>query len=225
MVDLFKKKIEYYNSGRREFFSIFPWHAKHVLDVGCGTGAFGKSLKEGGIEEVIGIEKNTEAAEIAKKNIDKVIIADIESFPLELNKNYFDVIILADVLEHLQDPWIILNKIKPLLKDDGFLFISIPNVRYYRVWLSLVVKGEFKYADSGILDIGHLRFFTFRTIKQYLKNANFKIIKIKRNFSGHISWFFNAILANIFADFFTRQYIFLARQERNDEINNFKKIS
>jgi 2-polyprenyl-3-methyl-5-hydroxy-6-metoxy-1,4-benzoquinol methylase len=207
------KNIEYYSSERKEILEIFPDKVSRVLDVGCGSGIFGRALRQKGIE-VFGIEENIQAAEIAKKNIDKVIIGDIEDIQLDFNENFFDVIVFADVIEHLKDPWTILEKSRGFLRPKGYFLISIPNIRYYRILLDIIFKGEFNYEESGILDIGHLRFFTFKTLLKYLNQLNFKIIKHKRNFSGHFSWLLNKLFFDLFADFFTRQHIIIAQYSK-----------
>lgn len=209
-----KSKIEknssYYVGERKDLISMIPQGLDNVLDVGCGTGGLGKILKEKVLaKKVTGIEINAEAANAARSNIDEVISADIENTDLSPKKEYFDLIIFGDVLEHLYNPWKVLNEMKSCLKKDGHILISIPNIRYYRILLSLIFKGEFKYEEDGILDRDHIRFFTFKMLKTYVNGAGFKIIKTKRNFSGHISFILNILFFNIFADFFTRQYIVL----------------
>lgn len=209
----FKKDISYYSSERQDLLSIFPDNMECILDVGCGNGVFGARLKKRGARRVVGIEINSEAAQIAKQNIDKVIIANIENDSFELDKNSFDIIVFADSLEHLKDPWFTLKKMKEYLKRNGYFLISVPNVRYYKVLLPLIFRDEFKYEEDGILDVGHLRFFTLKMIKCYINEIGFKAVMVERNFSGQISRIFNKIFFNIFANFFTRQYIILAKRQ------------
>lgn len=205
-----EKGINYYISDRKDLFSVLPQKAERVLDVGCGNGALGKALKEKEIaRKVVGIEINAKAADDARYNIDEVISVDIENANLQFEKEYFDLIIFGDVLEHLYNPWKVLEGMKSYLKKDGHILISIPNVRYYRVLCGLIFKGEFKYEEDGILDKDHIRFFTLKMLRRYAKEAGLKIVKIKRNFSGHFSFLFNLLFFNLFADFFTRQYIIL----------------
>lgn len=213
----FKKDTSYYSSERQDLLSVFPDNVECVLDVGCGNGGFGKTLKEKGLAiKVVGIEINNDAAKCARENIDEVITGDIENISLNIEKEYFDLIIFGDVLEHLYNPWKLLSEMKSYLKKEGYFLISIPNVRYYRILLSLIFKGEFKYEEEGMLDRDHIRFFTFKMLKIYIEQAGFKIVKTKKNFSGHISFLFNTLFFNIFSDFFTRQYIVLAAPAKNN---------
>ena len=128
-----------------------------VLDIGCAEGYVSKEIASKGCE-VVGIEIDMDAAEKAGKYCKEVIVGDVES--IELNNkyiNYFDYIILADVLEHLSNPLKILNKFKEYLKDDGYLILSLPNVANWRIRFRLLM-GNFDYGKNGILDEGHLRF-------------------------------------------------------------------
>jgi len=205
-----EKNNSYYICERNDLIPMIPDGLSSVLDVGCGNGGLGKVLKEKGLaKNVIGIEINADAANIARGNIDEVLSIDIENENLKFEKKCFDLIIFGDVLEHLYNPWKVLKEMKSYLKKDGYILISIPNVRYYRVLCGLIFKGEFKYEEDGILDRDHIRFFTFKMLRKYVSDAGLKIVKTKRNFSGHVSFLFNLLFLNLFADFFTRQYIIL----------------
>ncbi|MBT2157695.1 methyltransferase domain-containing protein [Clostridioides difficile] len=104
---------------------------------------------------IYGIEISESAGKLAKYSAD-VLIANIEKVKLDYKK-IFDYIILGDVLEHLIDPWKIVNELKQYLKKDGYLVSSIPNIMHVSVLRNLVL-GNFTYEDSGILDKTHLRF-------------------------------------------------------------------
>jgi hypothetical protein len=73
------------------------------------------------------------------------------------------MILAADVIEHLVDPWRTLERMLPSLRPGGYVVTSTPNVRYWRVLYDLGVRGRWEYQDSGILDRTHLRFFTRRS--------------------------------------------------------------
>ncbi len=96
---------------------------KKVLDVGCATGYLGQAIKELG-NEVVGIDVSQRAAKEAQKVLDKVLVLDIQEDDLPFPENYFDIIILAETIEHLFWPEEVIEKIKRVLKDDGTIWIS-----------------------------------------------------------------------------------------------------
>lgn len=206
-----------YTGERSDIVNLIPKGVYKVLDIGCSIGTLGKQLKQRNNAEVIGIESNNEMALEAENNLDKVIIADVEElnfsdyFPLE----YFDCIILADILEHLRDPWIVLKKVSRLLNKKGIVIASIPNVRHYTTILNLVVKGIWPYRERGIHDRTHLRFFTLKTIKEMFENSGLKINKIERKYriieKPHVYNTYSRYFAFwIVKDFLAFKYIILA---------------
>ncbi|MEW6273579.1 MAG: class I SAM-dependent methyltransferase [Bacillota bacterium] len=149
---------------------------KDVLEIGPSTGYMTKILKEQFSHRVSCIEINEEAAEKAKPYCEKMVISNIET--LHLGDHFapatFDVIILADVLEHLKDPWAVLVKLKPYLRDDGCILASIPNVGYIGLVLELM-EGRFRYRELGLLDSTHLRFFTRESIWEMFEAGGYRI--------------------------------------------------
>ncbi len=148
-----------------------------VLDVGCNTGYLSFKLKEKSCK-VIGLEIDPEMAEEARLYCDKVFVGNAEVIELPY-KEYFDVILYADVLEHLRNPLEVLIRFKDYLKQNGYIVVSIPNVANWFVRLSLLF-GKFHYSSKGcaILESSHLRFFTLRTIREMLEQAGFKIVHL-----------------------------------------------
>lgn len=176
----FKKTNEYYSYARPEMVDFVPKDAKTILDVGCGEGMFALSLSgENNDLETWGIEINQKIAEIAKKNLDKVLIGDVDKLINELPDSYFDCVIFNDVLEHMVNPYSILAVIKKKLRDNGVVVCSIPNVRHVRVLRDLLFKKQWKYEDAGILDRTHLRFFTKRSIIDMFNDLDYEILKIQ----------------------------------------------
>lgn len=148
-----------------------------VLDVGCGCGKLGAALKDKGCYRA-GIEINKKLADLAKPNYEQLIISDIEDLvDLPFSEGYFDVIVFADILEHLIHPENVLYGLKKYLSDSGYIIISIPNVANWQVRLNLLL-GRFEY-KPGIVDGGHLRFFTLRTIRKMLERCGYRVDWIK----------------------------------------------
>ncbi len=155
---------------------------KNVLDIGCSSGYVGKALKEEFKCKVTGIEINPKDAKLAKKHYEQVIITDVEkeSWENKLKFKKFDVIILADILEHLKDPKSVLIRLKKLLKNDGYLLISIPNIAHVSIRLELL-QGSFQYEKTGILDSTHLHYYTKNSFIKMLKSIKLVPNQVKHS--------------------------------------------
>jgi O-antigen biosynthesis protein len=152
---------------------------RRVLELGAATGRVTAALKANGCE-VVAVERDKEAAEHLRK-ICSVVEGDVEqmSLPRRLAGSKFDVVLAGDFLEHLQDPVQLLQEVRPLLAETGFLLASIPNVSHGSVRLALL-HGKFEYRETGILDRTHLRFFTLESIRQMFTEAGYRIESIQR---------------------------------------------
>jgi len=149
---------------------------KRVLEVGCSTGYVSRALQARGCR-VTGVELDPIAAAQAQRWCERVVVGDIETLdPGQLGSDY-DVLLLADVLEHLSDPVAALRRVRPLLSPSGYAVISVPNVANWAMRLGLMA-GRWNYTDRGILDNTHLRFFTLRTIRSTLAEGGFKVLKL-----------------------------------------------
>lgn len=141
-----------------------------VLEVGCACGGTLLRIKhQYKNADVFGIELNPQTAAIAA-TFATVGSYDIEQRIPAYGEHFFDYIILADVLEHLYDPWSALKNLLPLLKVEGSFLISIPNVMHFSVVRDLL-GGRWTYQDAGILDRTHVRFFTLEEVKALLNQA------------------------------------------------------
>ncbi len=145
--------------------------SRRVLELGPATGYMSRVLVERDCT-VVGIEFDPKMAERAAESCDRVIVGDLDSLDLadELGDDRFDVIVAADVLEHLKDPLGALRRLRAFLKPDGCFVISIPNVAHGSIRLALLL-GQFEYQPRGLLDSTHLRFFTRETFEQLLFDA------------------------------------------------------
>lgn len=139
-----------------------------VLDAGCGFGTTSQRIRAAG-NRVTGVESNPEAVRLAEERLDEVIDADLQNVDA-LGDRRFDVIIFADVLEHLAWPASVLKRYVQFLKPHGSIIVSLPNVGLWSVRLGLMF-GRFHYVDSGVLDRTHLRFFTRSSAVQLLRDA------------------------------------------------------
>jgi len=147
---------------------------RQLLDVGCADGVLSRHLTERGWR-VTTIEGDPERASVAAAHCERLIVADLER-QLPPIGGPFDAIVYADVLEHLTDPLNVLRELNASLTPGGRVVISLPNVAHLWVRLSLLL-GHFDYADRGILDRGHLRFFTDRTLRALIAEAGLRILR------------------------------------------------
>lgn len=173
-IDKWKIDLSYYVHPRPEIVNLVPLEAKKILDIGCGAGATGLEILNRQECELFGIELNTLAGSFAKNYFQRIDIADIERFELPYEKAFFDVIILADVLEHLKNPWQVVKNLSYYLKPSGSLVCSIPNITHAEALYPLLL-GKWEYVDAGILDRTHLRFFTPQTVQSLFPSDLFEI--------------------------------------------------
>ena len=166
----------YYDNVREEMLKYLPETAKKILDVGCGNGAFASLVKQKNDAEVWGIELMENEAKIAVDVLDKVFVGNCEKHIDGLPKHYFDVIYLNDVLEHLVDPYSVLETLKSKLAPNGVVISSIPNVRFFRTFSKVVFSKDWKYDEFGIMDKTHLRFFTGKSIKRMYEELGYTIL-------------------------------------------------
>jgi len=149
-----------------------------VLDIGCAQGNFGKILKEKNCT-VYGIDLDEKAIEYAKNSgyYDEVFIMDVTNKDSDeyrdfINRvNQVDAIVISDVFEHVVDPTKLLLESSKLLKEDGIILISVPNVAHMDILLNLM-NDKFNYQDMGILDNTHLKFFTKTSFVDWIQQIN-----------------------------------------------------
>ena len=148
---------------------------RRALDVGAADGFLAERLTAQGWS-VTALERDPELAARARGRCKEVVVADLES-ALPLLHGPFDAIVYGDVLEHLSDPRAVLGALDQALAPGGTVIVSVPNVAHLWVRLSLLA-GRFDYADRGILDRTHLRFFTRRTLLELLRGAGLTVSEL-----------------------------------------------
>jgi 2-polyprenyl-3-methyl-5-hydroxy-6-metoxy-1,4-benzoquinol methylase len=161
-------------------FASVP-EAARVLDVGTGTGQMGMQVRR--LKRPVflaGVEKDRDASEMARGYYDQFVVTDIEQMDdLPFPRDFFDVILLGDVLEHLRDPDRIIRTLTPFLAPRGRFLISVPNVAFASVRLSLLF-GKFSYSQrGGILDVNHLKFYTRSSLTKFLENVGLNVIRVR----------------------------------------------
>ena len=169
------KQRAYFDNPRDEMLAFIPAATRTLLDVGCGRGAFASNIKHKRGVEAWGIELNPQAAKVATTRLDRVLQGDIMTLMPTLPAARFDCVVFNDVLEHLVDPYAVVTEARRLLSPSGVVVASLPNVRYWQVALDLLWRGKFDYADSGVLDRTHLRFFTKRSIASLFEERGYRV--------------------------------------------------
>ena len=169
--------MNYYNNTRSEMLEFIPSECKIILEVGCGEGLFGEQLIQQRGAEVWGVEPSSAAATRAATRLTRIYHGNYDG-TIALPENYFDCIVFNDVLEHMIDPWSILHgSLRFLKKDHACIVASIPNFRNWHNLIEIVIKKEFTYRESGILDKTHYRFFTEQSIRTLFNTSGFDIIR------------------------------------------------
>lgn len=183
-----------------------------ILEIGCGAGESLVYLKQQGAQYTVGIELRPEVAAMAaaRPEIDEVLIGDIETLELNYPAGTFDLVIASHVLEHLRDPWSVLNRIHPLITPGGQLLGALPNIRYFAVLLPLLLWGKWEYQALGVMDWTHLRFFTASTIQTMLKETKFTVDLIHPQLASPKSKLANGLTLNLFRHFWAMTYNFSA---------------
>jgi 2-polyprenyl-3-methyl-5-hydroxy-6-metoxy-1,4-benzoquinol methylase len=166
-------RASYYDHARPQLAALVPEGAKVVVDVGCGGGALGRALKRERPElRVFGMEP-TEQADRAAEWLDGVSRNRAElGLPAEFPRP--DVVIFADVLEHLPEPLEVLKVWRGAMAPGATLIVSLPNVGHVSV-VAPLLRGSWRYVDAGVLDRTHLRFFTRDTALELVREAGFRI--------------------------------------------------
>ena len=173
-----KQDRQYFEFPRPEVVALIPTSTRNVLDLGCGTGRLGESVKQRQAANVTGVELDGFAANLALKRLDRVVQQNIEELSGEFTEKEFDCVVCADVIEHLRSPEQVLDKIAHWLTPEGTIVASIPNVRNQSV-LTGLIEGNWTYERAGLLDQTHYRFFTRREIEKLFFRAGFQIDKLQ----------------------------------------------
>lgn len=175
---------------------------KSVLDVGCGGGELGKELKaKFPSVKVYGVDISPEAVREASKHLDGAEVLDLTApWPENLFNTNFDLIVISEVLEHLFKPEELLLKIKD--KFTSPVIITVPNVLFWKNRLNILL-GHFTYTNTGLMDRGHIHFFSWPTFKDLITSTGFKITGTHHHAPTRVlGWF-----KNIFPGLVSYQFI------------------
>ncbi|MBC5768303.1 class I SAM-dependent methyltransferase [Ramlibacter albus] len=169
---------QHYGDIERPFVEqMFDHVPRRLLDIGCSSGAVGSGLK-GSIPGlwVWGCEINPDSARMAATRLDHVTAAPRDQWgeaDLALVRTV-DTVLMLDVLEHMYNPWAELQFLAANLPDDAQVIVSMPNIGHYSV-LQGLAEGAFPYGPIGILDVTHVRFFTFTGMVAMFEETGFDV--------------------------------------------------
>jgi 2-polyprenyl-3-methyl-5-hydroxy-6-metoxy-1,4-benzoquinol methylase len=160
---------------RHRIFVDLACQGKRILELGCADGYISRHLTERGCR-VTGVEIDAEAATRAQQWCEKVLNYDLNDlgWTQQVGGN-FDTILCGDVLEHLVQPELILGHLHGLLSPGGRVIVCLPNIAHIRIRLMLL-RGHFQYESSGIMDVTHLRFYTYHSARQMIERCGYKIV-------------------------------------------------
>lgn len=170
---------QYYQHDRAEMLAFIPPSVTRTLEVGCGAGRFSVLIQDKLGAETWGIEYQPDAASMAAQKLHRVLAGSVESALPDLPLHYFDCIIFNDVLEHLVDPFSMLTKVQDLLSKTGVVVASIPNIRHWPEFVDYTLYGNWNYANVGVLDRTHLRFFTRKSIMATMAQCGYALVDIQ----------------------------------------------
>ncbi len=187
-----KKSLGYYQSQKRKIEIVLNFFEKHrngkILDIGCGDGFISSLIKDITKAEVYGVDISRSSVEKARKKGIKAKVVNIDKkFPFR--SNTFDAVFCGDIVEHIYDSEALLMKIYNILKPEGYLIVSVPNIAaWYNRFFLLVglmpiwVESSLKrYTGNPFIKegVGHIHAFTERSLKELLQLTGFKIESVK----------------------------------------------
>lgn len=204
---------------------VGPGKGRRLLDVGSAQGVLAQRFTELGFE-VTCIEGSPELAALGKDKCRQMIVADLDK-PLPQLNGQFDVIVYGDILEHLRNPMEVFTGFNRSLRPEGQVIVSVPNMAHLWVRLNLLI-GRLPYADRGILDRTHLRFFTLASFRRFLSDAGLEcdqivatpvplFLAVPKRYHG--TWLralqaVNALVTRIWRTMFGFQFVALAHPRK-----------
>ena len=214
--------MSYYHLVRREIEPLLPPDIKRVLDVGCGAGGTLRWIKDVAPgAETVGLELNPAVKDDLERNADVAVIGSIDDRLPEIGR--FDLILLLDVLEHLPDPAATLRRLTSILRPEGSVIVSVPNIAHYSVILPLVLRRRFTYRDAGIMDRTHLRFFVEDTAVGLLGSAGLVVDKgLVSGLQGPRARLANRLTLGLMKHYLVKQYIMRGRLATQDGGSRFE---
>lgn len=149
---------------------------KRILDLGCASGYFGKELKKES-NTVIGADISDKIIQEAKKVLDEALVLDIENdeLPEQFIENPFDIIICAEIIEHLFDQETFLKKARLMLKPQGKIIFTTPN---FLIWNNRIKMLLGRFGPKEVFnDKSHIHLLSYKGFLSLISKAGFRVVK------------------------------------------------
>lgn len=154
--------------------NLIPPQASSILDIGCGDGSLGAWLIQRNSAAVVhGLTFSEAEASQARKVINQVWVVDLNQpvAAVEILSGKYDYIVCSHVLEHLLQPWDIVQQLEHCLVPGGKIIIAIPNILFFKQRMQFLF-GRFRYSKTGgLMDETHFRFFDWKTVDRLLEKS------------------------------------------------------
>ncbi len=175
------QRLQSYTGQRSDVLALVRGTPKRSLDIGCSDGSLLGSLK--GPTETTGIELDPDLARAAAGRLGEIIEGDAVELSGELGRmgRRFDLIICADILEHLAQPEAVLEHAETMLEPGGQMVVSLPNVRFWTTFWEVGARGRWPRRSRGVHDATHLRWFTDRDAREMFAQAGFRVEEAASN--------------------------------------------
>jgi 2-polyprenyl-3-methyl-5-hydroxy-6-metoxy-1,4-benzoquinol methylase len=208
------KPENYYGNIRYDILNLLQT-GRHssILELGCGEGATGRAILEAGkAGRYVGIELDVASARMAKQVLSEVLVGDVARMDLSSQQAKYDVLIMGEVIEHLPEPWTIVDSLVKCVKIGGLVLASSPNIAHWRI-IAALLAGRFDYKEIGIMDRTHLRWFTPKTYRELFDDAGVEVVSIKALAQpGTMSVAFNAVTFGVFNHLTVRQMMLVGKR-------------
>lgn len=205
------KPTGYFSQDRAELVRLLPRPLGRVLDIGCGEGATGRSLRDAGAASIAGVELDPAAAAIAARSYHEVRVGSVEE-QLEQLTGPFDTVLAYDLLEHLVDPWELLRRLHAVTASGARLHVSVPNARHWTLLRDLAVRGTFGYTPAEHRDVTHLRWFTRKDLVELLASTGWTVDGVDFGALRSVSRLAASLTRGLSAEFLSYQLSALAHR-------------
>lgn len=171
------KQTPAHDSHNPDLLRLIPKNLSGVIEIGCSSGALAREYKKMSPNcNYFGVDIDSIYLESAKSFCDGVEVCDLESRTEEFYEQHAlrDCWVFGDTLEHFKNPWAVLENIRKVIPSSGCVVACIPNAQHWSLVAKMAI-GDFRYADSGLLDRTHLRFFSRQTILELFRDTGFQV--------------------------------------------------